>query len=91
MVFCVPHIKETNNNLEKIFNLIKLNQLLLSYNNFIVTGDFILFNEVYVLMEASCKHPCIYCTAPTSVGTSPLDSFNIRVLVYESKEPSPNP
>ena len=64
MVFCAPKIKENNQNLEKVFDLIKLNQLLLSYNNVIVTGDFCLLNEVYGLMEASSKHPCIYCTAP---------------------------
>ena len=30
MVFCAPQIKETHKNLEKVFDLIKLNQLLLS-------------------------------------------------------------
>ena len=64
MVFCAPQIKETHKNFEKIFDLIKLNQLLLSSNNVIFTGDFKLLNEVYGLMEASSKHPCIYCTAP---------------------------
>ena len=64
MVFCAPKMKKNNQNLEKIFDRIKLNQLLLSYKNVIVTGDFNLLNEVYGLMEASSKHPCIYCTAP---------------------------
>ena len=65
MVFCAPKMKGNDQNLEKkVFDLIKLNQLLLSYNNVIVTGDFCLLNEVYGLMEASSKHPCIYCTAP---------------------------
>ena len=28
------------------------------------------FNEVYGLMEASSKHPCIYCTAPAQESVS---------------------
>ena len=81
MVFCAPQIKETNNNLEKIFNLLKLNQLLLSYNNVIFTGDFKLLNAVYGLMEANCKHPCIYCTAPTQ-EISPCTPRTIGTLKY---------
>ena len=64
MVFCAPQIKEMNNNLDKIFNLIKLDQLFVNFNNVVFTGDFKLLNEVYGIMQASSKHPCIYCLAP---------------------------
>ena len=60
-----PTNKGNSQNREKVLDLIKLNQLLLSYNNVVLTGDFKLLNEMYGLMEASSKHPCIYCTAPT--------------------------
>ena len=63
MCFCVPKIKEVNWNLRIFFELINLDQLLSEYKNVIFTGDLKLLNEVYGLMEASSKHPCLYCTA----------------------------
>ena len=56
-------MKELNWNLKKIFELINIAQLLSEYKNVIFTGDLKLLNEVYGLMEASSKHPCLYCTA----------------------------
>ena len=37
---------------------------IIPFTNVVVTGDFKLLNEVYGIMEATCKYPCIYCTAP---------------------------
>ena len=63
LCFASPDMKEVNWNLKKIFELIGLYQLLTEYSNVIFTGDLKLLNEVYGIMEASCKHPCLYCTA----------------------------
>ena len=63
MCFCTPQIKEVSWNLEKMFNLMGMDQVFLEYENVIFTGDLKLLNEVYGLMEAGSNHPCIYCTS----------------------------
>ena len=63
MCFCAPEIKEHHWNMEKIFDLIKLDDVFASYENVILTGDLKMLNEIYGLMEGSSKHPCLYCTA----------------------------
>lgn len=64
MCFCSPQIKEVNWNLNKIFQLIGMEQVFLQYENVLFTGDLKLINEIYGLMEASSNHPCVYCTIP---------------------------
>ena len=61
MCFCAPEIKEINSNLNKIFQLIQMEDLFRSLENVILMGDLKLLNEVYGLMEASSRHPCLYC------------------------------
>ena len=92
MVFCAPQIKETHKNLEKVFDFIKLNQLLLSNNNVVLTGGFKLLNEVYGLMEASSKHPCIYCTAPAQeiISGTPRTVGTLEYLHNKWKNESGN-
>ena len=63
MCFCAPEIKELNSNLKTVFDLIQIEDLMQSYGNVILIGDLKLLNEVYGLMEASSKHPCLYCDA----------------------------
>ena len=89
MCFCVPKICELNWNIKKIFELINIDQLLSEYKNVIFTGDLKLLNEVYGLMEASSKHPCLYCTAesqelksglPRTIGNLRKDFENWKNL-----------
>ena len=63
MTFCSPEIKESHFNLEQIFKLIEIDIIFKQYDNVIFTGDFKLLNEVYGLMGATSKHPCLYCTS----------------------------
>ena len=63
MSFCCPQIKEVYLNLQKIFQLICINELFVKYENIIFTGDLKVLNEVYGIMEASSKHPCVFCNA----------------------------
>ena len=93
MCFCTPQIKEVSWNLEKIFNLMGMDQVFLEYENVIFTGDLKLLNEVYGLMEAGSNHPCIYCTAlkqeleagpPRTIGSLRSD-FKNGVLQVEKR------
>ena len=60
MCFCSPQIKEHHWNLAKIFNLLKIDDILATFENVVLTGD--LKIEIYGLMEGNTKHPCLYCT-----------------------------
>ena len=42
-----------------------MKELFSLYENFIFTGDLKILNEVYGIIEASSKHPCIFCDAPS--------------------------
>ena len=64
MCFCAPEIKEYHSNLEKIFTIIKIDDVFSEHSKVIFTGDLKFLNEIYGLMKASSRHPCIYCTAP---------------------------
>ena len=63
MSFCAPVIKETYTNLQKIFELIKVEEVFMKFENVIFTGDLKFLNEMYGIMEGSSRHPCLYCTA----------------------------
>ena len=70
MCFCAPEIKEAHTNLEKIFNLIQIEAVFSEHSKVIFTGDLKFLNEIYGLMEASSRHPCIYCTATAQSMTA---------------------
>ena len=53
----VPEIKEHYFNFHKIFSLINMNEVFMKYKNVIFTGDLKILNEIYDLIESSCKHP----------------------------------
>ena len=94
MAFCAPEIKEINNNLEKIFNLLQIDEVFSKYPNAIFSGDLEFLNEVYGIMEASSRHSCIYCTAnsqtmnsshPRTLGSLKIDYENWKKTTGESK------
>ena len=61
-----------------------MNEVFIKYKNVIFTGDIKVLNEIYGLVESSCKHPCIYCTSESQVLESgPLRTLESLKVDYE--------